>query len=148
MSSTPPPTEEEDNGFDQRLNEVVYDILQSDEFIDFISSLAMSSIASTIQYADDEDYLYTTSNYDLTWPAMTTLYIGDGEEEEAKEEIEWNITRYDGEEDEECSVCLIDFEQGDNVIRLQCKHIFHEQCIMEWSMHKAECPNCREKIKN
>jgi hypothetical protein len=166
MSSTPPPpseeetTEEEEEEvtetteeitFDQQLDLVVYDILRSDEFIDFIANLASTSIASAMQYADDDYYYYHEEEEDITWPTISTatLYVGDGEEsEEDEEEIEWNISRYNGSEGQECSVCLIDFEKDDEVIHLACHHTFHQDCIMEWALHKQDCPNCREKIKN
>ena len=147
--SSPPPLEEdaEEVTFDQQLDLVVYDILRSDDFIDFIANLATTSI---MQYAD-EDYYYPE---DLSWPTIatstTTWYVGDGADsvEEEEEEIEWNISRYNGAEGQECSVCLIDFEKDDEVIHLTCNHTFHQDCIMEWALHKPDCPNCREKIKN
>jgi len=154
MSSTPPPSEEETTEeitFDQQLDLVVYDILRSDEFIDFIANLASTSITSAMQYADDDYYYYQEEEEDITWPTIstTTLYVGDGAESvEDEEEIEWNISRYNGAEGQECSVCLIDFEKDDEVIHLACHHTFHQDCIMEWALHKQDCPNCREKIKN
>lgn len=154
MSSSPPPEEEaaEEVTFDQQLDLVVYDILRSDEFIDFIANLASTSITSAMQYADEDDNYYYPE--DLSWPTIatstTTWYVGDGVEsvEEEEEEIEWNISRYNGAEGQECSVCLIDFEKDDEVIHLTCHHTFHQDCIMEWALHKPDCPNCREKIKN
>ena len=50
------------------------------------------------------------------------------------------------EESKECSICLIDFENNDDVVLLNCKHLFHYSCIVEWAHHKKDCPNCREKI--
>ncbi|KAM7276584.1 hypothetical protein ACFE04_018450 [Oxalis oulophora] len=47
----------------------------------------------------------------------------------------------------QCSVCLSDFEEGDKVRRLKCKHTFHKDCLDKW-LHEffATCPLCRTKI--
>lgn len=48
----------------------------------------------------------------------------------------------------DCSICLEDFKEGDNVITLQCKHIFHENCLTNWfikkNTNKIECPICNK----
>ena len=75
----------------------------------------------------------------------TTEAVG-GEEEE-KREIEFTTSQYNVESSiKECSICLVDFEENDDIANLTCKHIFHKNCIVEWSNRKAECPNCREPI--
>ena len=37
------------------------------------------------------------------------------------------------------------FEKG-KVLRTQCKHEFHVECLIEWIMQKRECPLCRKLI--
>ncbi len=46
----------------------------------------------------------------------------------------------------DCSICLIDFEENDQVTKTNCNHIFHHSCITEWSRYKKDCPICREKL--
>jgi E3 ubiquitin-protein ligase DOA10 len=48
-----------------------------------------------------------------------------------------------------CSICLGQFEDGEEVISLHCHkaHIFHERCILEWSKNKKECPLCRKHVE-
>jgi len=58
---------------------------------------------------------------------------------------------FDVEDTLECVICLNEFKDGDDVIRLKCskKHIFHVDCITEWikSDHNIHgCPMCRAKI--
>ncbi|KAG0286095.1 hypothetical protein BGZ96_009771 [Linnemannia gamsii] len=43
----------------------------------------------------------------------------------------------------ECSVCKDEFERQDICTQLQCKHIFHEDCIKPWLKTSATCPTCR-----
>lgn len=42
-----------------------------------------------------------------------------------------------------CPICLIDFEEGALVVRLECHHLFHLECISTWVRRKAQCPACR-----
>ena len=41
---------------------------------------------------------------------------------------------------EECSICMVEYDVGDELIRLECLCKFHRTCIMEWVERKAECP--------
>ncbi|CAH2305904.1 E3 ubiquitin- ligase RNF181 [Pelobates cultripes] len=45
-----------------------------------------------------------------------------------------------------CSICLMDYESGQNLIALPCCHEFHRQCIMTWLQHDAICPLCRGRL--
>lgn len=45
-----------------------------------------------------------------------------------------------------CSICLDKYDNSDNVSKLECKHVFHNKCILEWGKYKPECPNCRKSI--
>ena len=40
-------------------------------------------------------------------------------------------------------ICLCDFESGDMLRQLPCKHEFHQPCIDSWAAHHRTCPNCR-----
>ncbi|KAC9968853.1 hypothetical protein E3N88_45015 [Mikania micrantha] len=47
----------------------------------------------------------------------------------------------------ECSVCLVDVEDGDMVRVLpDCKHLFHVNCIDEWFAGHTSCPVCRVPV--
>ncbi|KAH7520662.1 hypothetical protein FEM48_Zijuj08G0169600 [Ziziphus jujuba var. spinosa] len=47
----------------------------------------------------------------------------------------------------ECSVCLSEFEEGDKIRKLQCKHTFHRDCLDRWlQQYWATCPLCRTKV--
>lgn len=46
-----------------------------------------------------------------------------------------------------CSICLVDFEQTDTLTYLKvCSHIFHSCCLKDWLDKKWTCPNCRVHI--
>ncbi|CAN0927521.1 E3 ubiquitin-protein ligase RING1-like [Linum grandiflorum] len=40
-----------------------------------------------------------------------------------------------------CSICLA--EMGGRVIRMECKHVFHQSCLMKWLKTSKSCPLCR-----
>lgn len=50
------------------------------------------------------------------------------------------------QEEQSCSICLIDFERGEKLLQLPCKHLFHEECITRWTERHTNCPNCRHDI--
>ena len=57
---------------------------------------------------------------------------------------------YEGN-DTTCSICSDEFEHGDRVCRLSCRHVFHTQCWERAQNHNNSstptgpltCPNCR-----
>jgi E3 ubiquitin-protein ligase RHA2 len=47
----------------------------------------------------------------------------------------------------ECSVCLCEFEEGDKIRHLKCKHTFHKDCLDKWLKdYVATCPLCRNQV--
>jgi len=50
--------------------------------------------------------------------------------------------------DNSCSICLVDFELNSEIGITNCDHVFHKECITEWSRYKKDCPVCREELKN
>lgn len=43
-----------------------------------------------------------------------------------------------------CGVCLVDFDEGDEMRVLPCAHYFHRDCIDHWLLHSATmCPTCK-----
>lgn len=52
-----------------------------------------------------------------------------------------------------CSVCLAPFEDGDELLSLDCRHIYHKQCIDMWisiglQSNTSTCPDCRNPVEN
>eukprot|EP00195_Chlamydomonas_chlamydogama_P015016 CAMPEP_0202908006 /NCGR_PEP_ID=MMETSP1392-20130828/44507_1 /ASSEMBLY_ACC=CAM_ASM_000868 /TAXON_ID=225041 /ORGANISM="Chlamydomonas chlamydogama, Strain SAG 11-48b" /LENGTH=956 /DNA_ID=CAMNT_0049597119 /DNA_START=64 /DNA_END=2934 /DNA_ORIENTATION=- len=45
-----------------------------------------------------------------------------------------------------CAVCLGDYEAGEMVRKLPCKHLFHQSCIDQWMEGQATCPICRTSL--
>jgi len=57
------------------------------------------------------------------------------------------LDNYDDDE-ASCMICLEPYLIGDKVSyskhnALQCRHIFHQECISDWLMRQDDCPCCR-----
>lgn len=49
--------------------------------------------------------------------------------------------------DDECAVCLDDFEEGMRLRKLPCGHVFHSNCIARWLIERsAVCPLCKADL--
>jgi RING-H2 zinc finger protein RHA1/RING/U-box domain-containing protein len=71
--------------------------------------------------------------------------------ERTNEALDLKVLVYDEicneEKEKECSICLSEFEKESKVSLISCNHLFHNECIKEWSMYKQNCPICRKKIE-
>lgn len=50
--------------------------------------------------------------------------------------------------DNNCAVCLDSLDENNCVGELKCKHTFHYDCIKKWVHISANCPICKNDIKN
>jgi hypothetical protein len=56
--------------------------------------------------------------------------------------------------DDECCICLENYNKNEKVIILRCKHVYHKVCINKWinpSVNPSEeenrsCPKCRTRL--
>ena len=52
----------------------------------------------------------------------------------------------DPDQDNTCSICMSEFEDGETIRRLPCFHAYHSSCIDQWLKQKAQCPVCRADV--
>ena len=45
-----------------------------------------------------------------------------------------------------CVICLYEFQIGDNISALPCLHVFHHDCIKNWLKNELTCPVCKLEI--
>lgn len=53
----------------------------------------------------------------------------------------------DDDQQEKCTICLSEFEDGEDVRRLPCMHLFHIECVDQWLTTNKKCPICRVDIE-
>ncbi|CAD8058736.1 unnamed protein product [Paramecium sonneborni] len=47
----------------------------------------------------------------------------------------------------ECSICLLQFEKKEKFRITPCNHLFHDQCLQDWTKKNSQCPLCRQGLK-
>ena len=58
------------------------------------------------------------------------------------------ISSDDNIEEEEpcCPICLVEYEEGDEIRTLPCDHYFHKDCVDSWMSSHISCPTCRDLV--
>ncbi|KAJ7951666.1 putative RING/U-box superfamily protein [Quillaja saponaria] len=80
----------------------------------------------------------------------------DDNEDEYEDEIDFNLepapkasieklekVKVEGSAGGCCMICLDDFVDGGEVIRMPCFHLYHGNCIVNWLQKNNLCPLCR-----
>lgn len=67
------------------------------------------------------------------------------EQESKSKELDENLSCYF--DNNICSVCLDEYESGDKMTILPCKHSFHTDCIVKWlTERQPTCPLCKTVV--
>ena len=57
--------------------------------------------------------------------------------------------RKDGQKEEgenECMICMCEYENGEELLTLDCFHSYHTQCILDWFKKSNFCPICKHVV--
>ena len=49
---------------------------------------------------------------------------------------------------ENCAICLENYSPEQEVILLECRHVFHKECGKKWFHDNSYCPFCRAAQDN
>jgi hypothetical protein len=105
-----------------------------------------------MDYEDNIDnrveFTTTTFTFTVTQTQIQSLQVDNTLVKNENTEIDVNPIPYDSNrfENAQCSICITDFKNNDKVCELNCKHIFHDECIRQWGKYKPECALCRTQI--
>ena len=58
------------------------------------------------------------------------------------------ISMQETENKASCSVCLMEYQEGETVAKLPCTDIYHTNCITQWLKASRTCPYCRTVVGN
>lgn len=96
--------------------------------------LALLFILSIFGLAGGIIYLFVelnTENYELTSPLI----------------VKSRCSVQVASSEMECSICRDSILVGESVIEVSfCKHVHHEDCLLNWFDIKSECPICRTRV--
>ena len=61
------------------------------------------------------------------------------------DDIEKKDLKYNNEihNNRECTICLEEYKENDDLYQLQCGHYYHKECIDDWLLKNQTCPLCR-----
>lgn len=45
-----------------------------------------------------------------------------------------------------CTICFVDFDEGDRIGDLKCRHLYHVHCLKKWIGRRNVCPLCRSPL--
>jgi hypothetical protein len=52
----------------------------------------------------------------------------------------------DNEYMDTCSICLYGYKEGESLVKLNCSHIYHKDCLFDWFKKNRNCPMCRLSV--
>nr|CAD1830503.1 unnamed protein product [Ananas comosus var. bracteatus] len=47
---------------------------------------------------------------------------------------------------EQCVICRVEYEEGENLVVLSCNHTYHPECINKWLQINKVCPMCSAEV--
>ncbi|WVZ91771.1 hypothetical protein U9M48_037897 [Paspalum notatum var. saurae] len=47
---------------------------------------------------------------------------------------------------EQCVICRVEFDEGEPLVALPCKHPYHSECINQWLQLNKVCPMCSAEV--
>ena len=59
------------------------------------------------------------------------------------DEIELSKIKESGKDS--CIICLNDIIAHDEIVKLPCTHLFHQDCIIKWFLEKKVSPMCKKE---
>lgn len=109
-----------------------------------VSAATYTVPISTYQIISDSIFNPLTNNIDI--PGLVFLTDNETKKDDSIT-IDIEESEYEEDTSTDCTVCFVEINKGEKVVKLDCEHIFHRNCIDEWVKYKQECPNCRKEIK-
>lgn len=107
----------------------------------------------------DYSDFYDSDFYDSDFSGDENVVVVEEEEEEDRPKVSntlltlkgwlptFKVTEDFKNKEPECSICFSDFMIDEELPELPCKHVFHEQCLLQWFKYTRTCPLCRQNVE-
>ncbi|KAF3942335.1 hypothetical protein ABW19_dt0207820 [Dactylella cylindrospora] len=96
------------------------------------------------------DYAWSQQDMDRILSQLMEQHQGNApppaSEDSIKNLPKAKVSQAEVDEGSECVVCQDEFKVDEEVVKLPCKHIYHEECVKRWLESHDACPICRTPI--
>ncbi|KAJ8759318.1 hypothetical protein K2173_006838 [Erythroxylum novogranatense] len=62
--------------------------------------------------------------------------------------VKYNSASIQNGSNDSCVICRVDFEDGETLTVLSCKHSYHSECINNWLKINKVCPVCSTEVSS
>ncbi|KAJ4836882.1 hypothetical protein Tsubulata_015781 [Turnera subulata] len=69
-----------------------------------------------------------------------------GAKKSGSKRFSWAKLSWKAADQDECTICLEQFNSGETLVHLPCAHRYHPRCLVPWLENNAHCPCCRMEI--
>lgn len=60
--------------------------------------------------------------------------------------VSYKAQNTEDENTDQCVICRLDYEDGESLNVLPCKHTYHSECITKWLQINKVCPVCSAEV--
>ncbi|EPS43461.1 hypothetical protein H072_2510 [Dactylellina haptotyla CBS 200.50] len=96
------------------------------------------------------DYAWSQQDMDRILSQLMEQHQGNApppaSEENIKNLPKVHVSQAEVDEGTECVICQDEYKVDEEVVKLPCKHIYHEECVKRWLETHDACPICRTPI--
>ncbi|KAJ6257054.1 hypothetical protein Dda_7938 [Drechslerella dactyloides] len=96
------------------------------------------------------DYAWSQQDMDRILSQLMEQHQGNAPPPASQESIrnlqKVKVTQAEVDDGTECVVCQDDLKFEEEVVKLPCRHIYHEECVVKWLETHDACPICRTPI--
>lgn len=77
---------------------------------------------------------------------LNTVRLLDETTEINERDIEYSEINYDEMGKDMCPICFVEYKEDESLIKLNCSHIYHKECVFDWFKKNRNCPLCRLSV--